>query len=384
MESRKEYVALGMFFLALLLISFASADYTACFIEGDQYRLCNADANINRGCGSADAYTELCVRAYNITNDCYSHGSLPKCNINGAERCSNQNGTAGPQIESNAPNLTLIGPIADSIYSERYVYVIFNVSEPADVSYYDNINGRGQWTRVCSDCTLYNHERAFKEGLNNITFKAVDSSGQENLTEVSFFIDSKKPKVAKYLPKKGFTNGEFYVEIHEMNPIELNISYGILGNYKTQSVNLSECVPIKGNSEKLACDVSVNLSNFSGQVITYWFSLKDIAGTVAESKRPQLTVDIIPPTINNPSSYWTKVGKYVYFNISVNETNFDEIVYRDNSASRPNWRTLCSSLKNGFCVKKITLSQEMGTVDLQLVDDAGNAVGIPVTFSTII
>jgi hypothetical protein len=46
----------------------------------------------------------------------------------------------------------------------------------------------------------------------------------------------------------------------------------------------------------------------------------------------------------------------------------------DNSAARPSERILCSSLKNGYCVKGITFSKGIHDLNIQVYDSAGNSI----------
>jgi hypothetical protein len=248
---------------------------------------------------------------------------------------------------------------------------------------YDEINGRGVWSKICSDCSTYSKARSFKEGENLYTFRAVNSLGKDTNKTVRFFIDSQKPKILKVEPKKGFTSGDFYIEIKESNPINLTLVYGNYNKgYQRFLVNLSECTSIKGSSEKKACDFSIDLTGYDQQNIDYHFELVDIANTMAISKTLYLDVDMKDPAITNlASQWWNKVGKDIYFNLSIDETNFDEIQYRDNTATLPKWRTLCSSLRNNYCTKKITIYKDIpGSVDIQVLDEAANSVGERVIF----
>jgi len=91
-----------------------------------------------------------------------------------------------------------------------------------------------------------------------------------------------------------------------------------------------------------------------------------------------LDVDTQFPVLENPDDFWEqgegKKNKYIYFNFEVDEENFDEITYIDWNDRRPRWRRLCSRLKNGVCEKKKSFRRGGHEVDIQIMDEAGNAV----------
>ena len=64
--------------------------------------------------------------------------------------------------------------------------------------------------------------------------------------------------------------------------------------------------------------------------------------------------------------------KYIVFNISITEINFDEISYIDSSESRPREKRICSRLKDGICEKKSMFKKGHHNVQIVIKDDAGN------------
>ena len=279
-------------------------------------------------------------------------------------------------------NYWIASPEDGEVYNSREILLNFSLDKESDVSYKDDNEDGESWRRICSDCWDYEKEKLFKEGENNLTFKAIGFSGNISYINRSFFVDSKKPKIKKTEPKSGFGEGNFYVEIQEANPNSLVLHYGDANpGMRTANVDLESCEDIKGNSEKKACNVFVPLIDYDGKEIEYWFNLTDIAGNYDESRHYELEVDTTFPVIN--SLDYTIDRLYVTFNINITEGNFDGVSYIDWSDTKPKWKTLCSRLKDDMCIRKKSFRKGLHNIDFQVTDKAGNAVGEHVEFEII-
>lgn len=354
-------------FLLLVTINLASAEFWICLEKNEMITYCNNykppyTCSINSGC-------QKCMSVYNATGNCYIHGVWGNCMAEEGQQCSSI-GENGTQVDGTAPIITLYNPINNSVYGERAVLLNFVLNEESDVYYTDVIDGRGRWTRVCQECTSYSHSRSFDEGFNHIQFKMIDGADNENYTEVQFFIDSEKPRISKTEPRRGFANGDFYVQFSEENPETLVLGYGnLITGFRNANVDLDSCVI---DRTKTNCDISVNLSDYDGEQIDYWFNITDIAGNSYQSRPNTVEIDKTPPVIN--SMNYTIDRTRVTFNFNVTEDNFDAIEYQDNSESRPRWRTMCSRLNNEVCTKRITLRSGVHDLSIQVADEAGNII----------
>jgi hypothetical protein len=361
---REKIIVLLIGIVFLFSVSFASADFWSCFNDGQVIDFCNPQIN-DRTCGST--LCKYCMNNYDEGQDCYSPGNFNQCNAGGGD-CSL--GSGG--IDSNPPEFTLNNPMQEGLYTERRVIVDFNINEEADVYFTDLLDGRGRWTRICNDCTSGSRSRSFDEGSNHIQFRIKDVVGNEMLHEVEFFVDSKEPRIRRTSPRRGFASGFFEVQFSELNPEKLELHYGnfITGMRVYELDIVSDCVL---DRKKYFCDASVDVDDFDGEVIEYWFTLEDIAGNVDDSRIYDLGVDTTFPVVN---SIETEVdGSRFYVTLDITELNFDEVEYIDNSASRPRWRMLCSRLRDGVCEKRISLRDEgIHNIGLQVVDDAGNMI----------
>ena len=355
----------------ILLISLVSADFWACFEKGQEIDFCNP--KVPDRTASSNGYS-VCMKEYNSSGQCFNQGSLGKCNQNGA--CSFLGGNTSFDITP--PELTINSPAQDGIYTSRSVLVDFDLDEKADVYYYDNINGKVRLSRLCNDCSpgspSYSRKKSFKEGFNDISFIGIDVVGNQVYVNRTFIVDSKKPKIHRTEPRSDYASGLFEIQYSEENLEEIRIFYG---NEKTgfRNAGLENCIP----GEKQWCSIDVNLEDYDGGRIEYYFIIKDIAENEKKSQiRQNLNVDTTFPVLNNPL-FWNqgtgKYSRYVYFNFDVTEKNLDKIEYMDNSDNKPRWKTLCSRLKDGICETKKSFSRGNHSVDIQITDKAGNSIG---------
>lgn len=344
-----------MIFIVMLLVSGVSAYRLVCLTYGQSLP---DDLNPRYTCHSS--LCQLCV------TDSYMPGVNPShCHeMNGCEFIGQAN------LDITPPNLIVNSPNNNEIFGARTVWFDLEFDEPSSIYYLDNINGRGRWKRLCSKCdNSYGKKISFKDGFNNITIRARNRNG--NFIDVirEFRVDSKKPKIKKTNPKKGFANGVFEVQFTEENPENLVLHYGVWGDMRSYNLDLNSCWEYK---KKKYCDVDVDVSDFDGREIEYWFELSDIAENFIESKHVWLDVDVTMPVLNYFN--FTKNGKKVEFTFNVDEINFDEILYMDSNDRRPKWKRLCSRLKDGVCVKRKTFREGFHVLNFQVLDDAGNAI----------
>jgi len=307
---------------------------------------------------------------------------------NGLQGCES---TGEGGVDQEPPEFEIMSPTEGEVYSSRKVLFEMRSNEPSTFSYIDNIKGRGRWKKIASNIFNYIRERRLGEGHNSLTFKAVDRHG--NFMEIvrDFYVDSKKPKISKTYPKKGFSNGDFSVEFKEENPSGLVLHYGNnYAGFREHELDIEEDCYI--HKSRYYCDVSVDVFYYDGEIIEYWFELEDIARSVAVSKKVLLEVDMTGPVLINNNviggesdSFWSqgkgRYNKYIYFNMIIEEDNFDEVFYSyEDSRGRIREKRICSRLKDGKCVKRVSFRRGNQFLDVQIVDKAGNAVGYGLEF----
>lgn len=351
--------------LMILLAPAINAESWACFNKGQKIDFCNP-LTPDRVCGS-DMGCQYCVAGYNSASKCYTQGNWPVCNTI-PPKCS---GDISPSVDKENPIMNITNPKESKIYSSRSVLLNIGVNEKGSLSYTDNLNGRGRWISLCTSCTKYIGNRNFKEGINNITIRATDLSGNIQEKIVTFFVDSKKPRISKTEPKIKFANGYFAVEYSEDNVKSVKLHYG---NYTLKRTKELSCT----SGQKQWCDINVDLSEFNNKIITYYFSVEDKSGNIVNSKQFQVMADSVAPQIK--SLNYTINGRSVAFKISINESNPWNVIYYDYEDIVPKWKTLCSTLKNGICEVKKTFSYGAHELDIQVTDKALNSVSKKIIF----
>jgi len=363
-------------FLAILLIgiiagiNFASADQTLllCLEKGDNLELSKCNPAIPDYTCNSD-FCQICVKK--LDSGVYCSRSPNVCNSLDLS-CSSLGGDS--EVDSEPPILRVNNPINQETYNSKKVLFDLSTNEPA--IFYYKYEEETKWKKL-SNGDSYNGFVSLKEGEDDVVIRAVDSSGNTADTKLLLFIDSKIPKILKTSPKKGFADGTFSVQFKEDNPTELKLHYGNEDTgIRENSINLNDCTTIK---DKTACEVDVNLDDYNGEGIEYWFALKDIADNSAESKHLSLSVDNKNPVIKELN--YTINKNRVEFNIEIEEENFDIAEYFDSSDKNPRWRTLCSKLKNDVCTAKKSFSMGEHEISIQVIDEAGNSVAESIQFT---
>jgi len=231
--------------------------------------------------------------------------------------------------------------------------------------------------RLCSRLNkgICEGKAVFNNGQHDVEIIVKDKAGNSVSQALSFLVDSKIPKVKKTYPEKGFANGDFSVEFQEDSPVLVVFNYGVEEDMLELNVSLGGCII---NDDKYTCDISVNLSYYDGSKINYWFSVKDVAGNVVDSKITELDVDMTAPVLLNSYSFWHqgigRKNKYIYFDMKIDEDNFDEVSYIDWNDNNSRERRLCSRLKNGVCETKRSFRNGDHNLTVYIKDEAGNSV----------
>ena len=145
----------------LLAVNIVSAASWECFTKGERINFCNPKTP-DRTCGSTICL--YCISNYNEANDCYNQGNFNACN-GVSQDCSGAGGHG--EIDSQPPILTILNPIQDEIYQDRAILLNILTDEKSDISFTDNMNSRGRWTRLCQDCMSYQRTRSFNESSIN-------------------------------------------------------------------------------------------------------------------------------------------------------------------------------------------------------------------------
>ncbi len=284
------------------------------------------------------------------------------------------------KVDNTAPIINSVKYIADKRRGE----IIVDITEANldKIEYIDNNDDRARWRTLCRrldrDDGLCHGRARFRDGTHNVTLKAIDEAGLETLYYMDeFFTDSKAPRIRGTEPRRGFASGLFQVEFDEENPEEVWLNYGnFIKGFEAEQVNISSdnCIQDRRITR---CGVFVNLTDYDGQEIEYWFNITDIVGNEDESRIRDLKVDIISPVINYFN--YTIDRRRVEFIFNITEKNFDEINYIDWNDRRPRERTLCRRLDKddrdditGICEEREYFRNGEHNLTIEIRDEAGN------------
>jgi len=280
-----------------------------------------------------------------------------------------------------AGNISLFSPVESNIYTNRMVPI--NISMNSEVDYFRYIDNGGRARTLCRRCDEYGFNRlkrkSFDDGVHSLDVIGVFPNG-EIVDNVNFVVDTKNPRIRRTLPRqRRFGDGVFSFKFQEANPVESWLNYGnsVVG-YRNVSIDLGvngvggDCFLERSNT---LCEKWVNLSDYDGGEVSYWFNLTDIVGNGVESKKvDRIKVDVSVPVVNVFD--YVVDGRRVEFMFDVSDANFDEINYIDYNDNNPKWKRLCSRLRNGVCEIRKSFRRGEHNLSFEVLDEVENSVVI--------
>jgi len=302
------------------------------------WSLCSSNNTKQRTKYFVDEHYYFCCKVTGLSSD---------CNIKNGTYYANSTlySNVTETVECDPFNFTVEFP-NNFIYNSMRVNLKItsdkNLFSKLEIKDYSEKNSR--WNLLCKNCLKYEKTKTFVDGFHNISIRGSLIDGRSLSEGRSFIVDTKNPVIiAPRIRSKGYTNGLFLINYTEDNLDKVTLFYGGKNLTKTSS----ECFSGKNKQ----CSFQEDLINYTGNRLEYYFVIKDIAGNAQKSKVEKAIVDQTAPQILNLS--YSVIFNDVYFKIYVNESNFQDISYIDNSEKNAKWKVLCSRLdKNGLCAKK--------------------------------
>ncbi|MEM4245060.1 MAG: hypothetical protein QXR60_02565 [Candidatus Nanoarchaeia archaeon] len=309
---------------------------------------------------------------YTCTSDCcitcQKNGyTAPWYNCEGSP-CSCGSTGAG---DLEPPVLQVINPVDGFISDKRSVDFYITTNEKADYFYKDMSDERRGYRKFCTKCEEYNDRISFPDGWHTIIIMASDYNNNQADKQVTFLIDSKKPRIKKTLPKaKAYCNGTFVIQYDEENLKNISLFYNEGSGYT--GVTKTDCP----SGLRQECTFFVPALNQGP--LNYYFMISDNIYTV-QSKEVKVNVDTVVPTMTITKPEPTTYERYVEFDINVDEEVTLE--YWDYALSRPRWSRLCAKCDNYSRKKGFTKGDH--TLDIRATDPAGNSVIGTVSFTVV-
>ncbi len=262
-------------------------------------------------------------------------------------------------VDATPPVLNVISP-ENVAYDTGRLQITASVDEDVELEYSDNDDGL---RRLCSDCNSYNRSKTFRDGAHMLEIRATDKAGNVAITILNFEVDSKEPRISAIEPKNnGHTNGAFSVKYNEENVKSVSLFYG------ANAENEAE-VFFCPSGRNAVCDVAVDLDDYDGQQIQYYFVVRDNFNEIT-SKTYTVNADTTPPVLNLVSPV---NGTHDSIRIIASISEEVDLEYSDNGGA---FRSLCSScisynrtkyIGNGFHELVVRATDPAGNVDEESV-----------------
>jgi hypothetical protein len=207
------------------------------------------------------------------------------------------------------------------------------------------------------------------DGYHTITITA--TLGEETTSEAhTFFIDGKRPKIVRQYPSNNkYTSGTFTVVYTENNLKQISLYYKGVGEEYGLPVTRSDC----DSGKNMQCVFSVDLSDYNGEKINYYFVVEDFVGST-RSREYKETVNTVVPEIDiispQPQMYDSRM---VLLDIKVNEKV--KLEYSDDGR----FKKLCNNCDSYYNIKRFGFGTH--TLQIRATDKVGYSDIETVTFT---
>jgi len=355
-----------------LIINISSADYTYGNLSG-VYSGYGYSWGYGYGYGSSQLKYRITLDTLNLENGTYT--PTFETFIRGDNFF--ERGDEFTISEPSPFELKVYLPI-NKTYNTAKIPINVTLSEIGSISYINYNDKTPKIKSLCKNCLEYGNKAPrnifLKDGANNITIIAKNNV-QTIEQKFVVFVDSTKSKISSIYPfNNQYSNGSnIKISYFESNLKNITLFYGA-----GESVVKNDC-----NSGNAQCNFNIDISSYNGQVIPFWFEIRDIANNVAISRKTNIKVDTTIPLMNvyipiEDEEY----NIMVPLNISVSEKV--KIIYKDYNEVKPKWKTLCSNCDNFGELKKRTkyFPNGLHQVVFFAVDNAGNAQSKEINFET--
>jgi len=269
---------------------------------------------------------------------------------------------------SDGSNITIHAPNTSAANTRRNRFNVSISKVVERIEYINHESRRPRWRRLCRICDEYGFARkkikSLLEGFNNLSFRTIDIFGNIEETNVSKFIDSKKPRISRIKPRRNSViNGSlFEIKYTEDNLDSIKLIFN-------PEITLINCT----SGRNQICGTSVDLTAFDNTMINYHFLVSDGINEV-KSRMTKVLVDTTSPVINDFNITINK--RRVTFFMDITEKNFRKVEYIDWDSRRPRLRSLCSRLRNDVCGRTRGFRRGDHNVTLRVLDDAGNTAEV--------
>jgi hypothetical protein len=263
------------------------------------------------------------------------------------------------KIDLTLPNLEVNSP-EDIIYEERRIDIDLDADEM--LKEIRMSKDHGNFRSLCTNCDSYFKSSYFTDGEHILEFEAEDFAGNIEEEEVTFFVDSRPPRVYDFWPddEEIIHGTEFGIKYTEQE----NLDYvKLFWQVDDEPWNETDLDCDTGRSEE--CVIDMDLAMYDGSEIHYYFELRDDINVVKTEIRT-LYVDNSAPvlTIFEPS-FVLQESRRVLFDLET-----DEPAKLSYSIDGTRYRTLCRNCDSYYGYK--TFRDGDYKVWIKAEDEIGN------------
>ncbi len=321
----------------------------------------------NPAMGIVNGPTNICVQL--LPNGKICPTIINRCNAIPGQVCSQTNAT---RLDVDPPEIEILSPEEQGVYTTKSILLNVETNERADISFIENHRSSNNWKMICNNCFSRSRQRTFDEGLNDLTIRAIDRAGNIGYRNLTFYIDSKAPKIFSISPRsKSFASEIFEIEFDEANPETLVLSYGnSQTGFREKVLNINDDCSL---DRRYKCSAQINLADYDNQEIEYEFIITDLAGQSRSKRGGRIKVDATFPIINSISHLLFGSNR-AEITLEITEENFNKAVYINHAQNRPRETTFCSRVRNNLCKKRIPLQPGLNSIDFTVTDKAGNSI----------
>lgn len=275
---------------------------------------------------------------------------------------------------NNSFSMSINSPI-NKVYNKKQIFLDIIIDKPIEnINFISSNDLTLSEKTLCKNCNRFYGSKTFHEGEQFLTI--IGRNRLETIEKnVTFFIDSIKPRLSIIYPRNNnYVNGKnFQLKIIEKMPNSLSIYYGNdINGIKSEIINISNNCKIDKKENEYICDFDVDLGFYEKEKIYFYYYISDIANNTYISRPVWINVDTTCPIIENQDSFARLEGDYLNFNIAVIEDNLKSIQFIDYKEDNPKLKSLCTTLREGFCEKRVYTKLNEFNITLFITDKAGN------------
>jgi len=266
-------------------------------------------------------------------------------------------------------NLAMLNPLNQSYNTSN---IKLNLTANKTVDFYKSLDN-SDYVKICNDCQDYEKPFSFSEGSHFLSIKAVNGASNEELANISLFVDTVSPQIFATSPNNNafISSGNFSITYKELNLNSVNLYYKPNTSliYSNISLLCNSSTSLNSNQD---CSAIVDLSPYNGAAINYYFTISDGLHLTSSSLK-NFTADTLIPAINiiSPESANYSIRRV---RIDMQTDSLSTMAYVDNFTEV----ALCNSCSSYNNTK--SFKDSLHNITFIITDKAGNKNNVSLNF----